>query len=387
MRIAQCTDTFLPIVDGVGRVAVAYANGLSRLGNETTVITPIQDAGFRGNYPFEILDFISIGIPTATQYKAGVSSLDSNYMAKIKKRSFDVVHAHSPLIAGWEALRLANTQKIPLVGTFHSKYRNDILRYINIDIVADLGTKYIVSFYERCDEVWTVSDHAAETLRGYGFNGEIQTISNGCDMKIPQKAWEEAARQTFHLQSSPILLYVGQLDYKKNIRAILEAAALLKRQGTDFQLVLAGQGQDDQNLRDDADTLGISRSTVFTGHLYEPDLLNGLYMSASLFVFPSLYDTGGLVVSEAAMMGTPSLVVKNGAPAERIIDRKNGLVCEDTPENIYKAMDYYLNRMDRNAQDRMCRQAQMSIPESWDIIMNHVQARYEELFGRIRTKR
>ena len=387
MRIAQCTDTFLPVVDGVGRVAVAYANGLSRLGHETTVITPIQDVGYRGNYPYEILDFISVGIPTATQYKAGVSSLDSNYMAKIKKRSFDVLHAHSPLIAGWEALRLANMQKIPLVGTFHSKYRNDILRYINIDVVADLGVKYIVSFYERCDEVWTVSDHAAETLRGYGFNGEIQIVHNGCEPKVPQKSWEEAARQTFHLRPVSILLYVGQLEYKKNIRSILEAAALLMRQGTDIQLVLAGQGQDEQNLRDDADTLGISQNTIFTGHLYEQDLLNGLYMSASLFVFPSLYDTGGLVVSEAAMMGTPSVVVRNSAPAERIIDRQNSLICEDTPEDICKTMDYYLNRMDRNAQDSMRSCAQMSIPESWDTIMNQVHARYEGLLGRIRMKR
>ena len=40
MKIAQCTDTFLPITDGVGRVVHAYATGLSSLGHEVTVISP-----------------------------------------------------------------------------------------------------------------------------------------------------------------------------------------------------------------------------------------------------------------------------------------------------------------------------------------------------------
>ncbi len=43
MRIAECTDSFLPIVDGVGRVVYQYACSLSLSGNECYVITPIQD--------------------------------------------------------------------------------------------------------------------------------------------------------------------------------------------------------------------------------------------------------------------------------------------------------------------------------------------------------
>ena len=69
-------------------------------------------------------------------------------------------------------------------------------------------------------------------------------------------------------------------------------------------------------LKSVIDKNGLSGRTVFTGHIYDSKLLNGLYMAASLFVFPSEYDTAGLVVSEAAMMGTPSLVTEGSAPAE-----------------------------------------------------------------------
>ena len=40
LRIGQFTDTFLPIVDGVGRVALAYAETLSHIGHEVTVSAP-----------------------------------------------------------------------------------------------------------------------------------------------------------------------------------------------------------------------------------------------------------------------------------------------------------------------------------------------------------
>jgi len=55
LRIALCNDTFLPIVDGVGRVTYQYAGALGRLGHECYVITPMQEAGYRGQYPFEIV--------------------------------------------------------------------------------------------------------------------------------------------------------------------------------------------------------------------------------------------------------------------------------------------------------------------------------------------
>ena len=59
MKIGQFSDSFLPIVDGVGRVVYNYATALSRCGEECYVIAPMADTGYRGGYPFELVDFIS----------------------------------------------------------------------------------------------------------------------------------------------------------------------------------------------------------------------------------------------------------------------------------------------------------------------------------------
>jgi glycosyltransferase involved in cell wall biosynthesis len=67
-------------------------------------------------------------------------------------------------------------------------------------------------------------------------------------------------------------------------------------------------------IKSKVESLGLSGRTIFTGHVTDENLLYGLYENADLFVFPSLYDTSGMVVREAASMATPSIVVRGCAP-------------------------------------------------------------------------
>jgi 1,2-diacylglycerol 3-alpha-glucosyltransferase len=174
------------------------------------------------------------------------------------------------------------------------------------------------------------------------------------------------------------LLYVGQIDYKKNLRRIIESAALLKKRGHSFQLVFAGQGQDKDDLEKMAVEQGLDR-VIFTGHITDRGLLDGLYMAASLFVFPSLYDTAGLVVREAAVMGTPSVVVKDTAPAEVISDGFNGLVCSDNTVSLCDVMEHYLFEMSENERENIRKNAQESVPLPWETVMTEVEERYRAL--------
>lgn len=386
MRIAQCSESFLPVVDGVGRVVYQYANSLSRSGNECYVITPFNNSGYRGQYPFEIVDFVSVKLPSAPQYHTGIAPLDMHYTERISQISLDLVHAHAPGFAGIEAFRLSEKLNIPLVGTFHSKYYEDFLRVTHSDVLASLGSRYVAEFYELCDEVWTVSEDAVETLYSYGYKGDITVVQNGTEIRTPNPIFVSAARKEFKLGLDPILLYVGQIDFKKNLRRTLEAATLLKKHGHSFQLVLAGQGRDIKELEKMAAENGLG-NVIFTGHITDRDLLDGLYMAASLFVFPSLYDTAGLVVREASAMGTPSIVVRGTAPAEVIEDGVNGLLCNDDTENLCNVIENYLYRMSEQERQNIRAKAQTSIPLPWETVMVEVEDRYRALIARGKTKR
>ena len=137
----------------------------------------------------------------------------------------------------------AGLRKIPLVATFHSKYYDDFYQITRgNDRLASLGVKLVVEFYGHCDEVWAVSQPSAQVLRTYGFKGDIVVMDNGTDLPplSPQER-QQAADLICPQAGEWVLLYVGQMNWKKNIRLTLQVAARLKASGFSFQLVLAGQ--------------------------------------------------------------------------------------------------------------------------------------------------
>lgn len=377
LRIAQCNDSFLPVMDGVGRVAYQYASALGGRGHDCYVVTPMTNTGCRGKYTFEIVDYMGMPLPRSPQYHAGVAALDTHYMARMETVKVDLVHAHSPGPAGLEAIRLAVKQKVPLIGTFHSKYHEDILRVTRSEGLTAIGVRYVADFFDRCDEVWTVSRAAAQTLRSYGYRGRIEIVHNGTDIPVISDADVRLAREVFLLGEKPILLYVGQMDWKKNLKLTLHAAAQLQSRDVEFQLVMAGQGKDEKAVRKLTEELGLMGRTTFTGHITDPCLLNGLYAAASLFVFPSAYDTAGLVVRESAAAGTPSIVLANTAPAEVVHDGENGFVCEDSPDSLSRILERALS--DQAGLKRIGERARKTIPIPWETVMNDVIDRYQAL--------
>jgi glycosyltransferase involved in cell wall biosynthesis len=81
--------------------------------------------------PFKVIRYHSVPVPKRPPYRFGVPLLDWGYMTEQHQMYPDLVHAHSPFLAGREALRIAKSRNIPLVASFHSKYYDDILQVTN----------------------------------------------------------------------------------------------------------------------------------------------------------------------------------------------------------------------------------------------------------------
>ena len=82
LRIGEFSDTFLPVVDGVGRVVQAYAETLSAMGHQVTVVAPMYDTGSRAGFPYELVDFIGTsicdGVTVSPIFRAASSSPTSS---------------------------------------------------------------------------------------------------------------------------------------------------------------------------------------------------------------------------------------------------------------------------------------------------------------------
>lgn len=126
------------------------------------------------------------------------------------------------------------------------------------------------------------------------------------------------------------ILFVGQQEPKKNLAGLLEAFALLKREGhVPHQLVIVGRrGWRTAPLQRAIQRLGLDDETRVTGFLPEHDMPL-LYAAADLFVFPSLYEGFGLPPLEAMACGIPVVASDRGALAENLA----GAACLVSPED------------------------------------------------------
>jgi len=232
VRIGQFSDSFLPVLDGVGRVVYSYAKTLGDLGHDVTVFVPMDDMGDLSACPFRVAAYTTLKMPGKLPYRVGVPRLDPRFERRLRAAELDIVHAHDPFMMGYAALRAARRRGLPAVATFHSKYYDDFQKVLKLEAFAKIGVKQVVEFYEQFDEVWAVSAASGETLKSYGYTGEVVVMPNGTELRPLDGAVLPEVRERFAIQEDrPVLLYVGQLNWKKNILKILKAAKLLMDAG------------------------------------------------------------------------------------------------------------------------------------------------------------
>jgi len=381
MIIGELTETYPPMLDGVGRVTMAYCQNLEKAGHTAYFISPDDRAHTR-------LDGLNTllygGIPIPGQnYRLGFPRLSRKFEKRIMEIPFDILHSHSPFVSAGIVQRITEKRKdIPIVATFHSKYYDDFYKATHSRWIANCAKDYIVRVYNRFDAVWSVNEETAAVLHDYGYQGEIFVAPNGTDLhEINRERAAEMKRRLGLPEDMPTLLFVGQIDMKKNIHSVMRACALLKKEGQPFALLLAGQGPDLSRLEKLRDELDIAGQTHFLGFISDGEELSSLYTLADLFVFPSVYDNAPMVIREAAANGTPSILVRGSCAAEAVEDGVNGYLCEDSPESIAQRIREALPTA-----ARVGAKARETIPRPWSEIIRTVLEQYTDLIERKKAK-
>lgn len=378
--IGLFNDCFPPVMDGVSLTTQNYAFWLNRKVGNVCVVTPKSpDSCDDEEYP--IYRYSSIPIPMRKPYRLGFPRIDWPFHERIHKLSFELVHAHCPFSSGSLAMRIAKEQHIPIVATFHSKYRADFERAIPSRLLVDYLIRKMIRFYEAADEVWIPQAAVEETLREYGYKGRVEVVDNGNDFAslLPVHALRKEARQKLNLrQDEPMFLFVGQHILEKNLCFLLDALALL----TDipFRMYFVGSGYAATELKQKAAALGLSSKVIFVGNIVERVVLKHYYAAADLFLFPSLYDNAPLVVREAAALHTPSVLIQDSTASEVVFDSVNGFLSA----NSVVAYALRLRELLHNPGliERVGEEAARTIARSWEDVAEEVYDRYVGLMRR-----
>ncbi len=373
-------DSFPPIMDGVSLATKNYAYWLHQKNLPVCVVTP-KAPNYTDNEPFPIFRYTSIPILMRKPYRFGMPDLDFSYKREINKIQFGLIHAHSPFSAGKEALRIAHKQKIPLVATFHSKYRSDFEQSTGSKFIARMMTNEVIRFYEKADEVWIPQAAVEETIREYGFKGKVQVVENGNDFATnePIDPIKKAARRKFNIDDNELMfLFVGQHIWEKNTRLIIESLAKIK--DLPYKMFFVGTGYAMADLKELAAKLGLQKKIKFMGVITSRDDIREYYAAADLFLFPSIYDNAPLVIREAGAMETPSILVSGSTSSENITDNFNGFLIE----NSVDSMATRLRELIQNPQTILPvgQNASRTIARSWENVAEEVLDRYTHLIER-----
>ncbi|MBE5828391.1 MAG: glycosyltransferase family 4 protein [Butyrivibrio sp.] len=402
MNICLLNDSFPPVIDGVANVVMNYGNVLTgELGANVVVGTPrYPNAQYEG-YPYRVIPYPSFDTTDFIKgYRTG-NPLAIREIAQMAEGAPDIIHTHCPAASTIMARILRRETGAPIVFTYHTKFDVDIERAVGEGLLKKETIRVMVSNIEACDDVWVVSKGAGDNLRDLGYQGELRVMPNGVDfpkgrasldmVKELEKAYDIPENVT-------VFLFVGRLMNYKGLPIIVDAIKELSKEGSDFCMVFVGGGADAEGLQGKIKEYGISLDVygedgalshtdghenmagkvIFTGPEHDREKLRAWNTRADLFLFPSTYDTNGIVVREAAACGLASVLIKGSCAAEGITDGRNGYLIDENSAS----MAALLKRVNGNISGlrETGQHAMDEIYISWDKAVRLAYDRYKELY-------
>ena len=334
--ICLLNDSFPPIIDGVSNVVVNYGRFIEQNHGHAIVVTPDVPEADDSSYEFPVVRYPSIDTRKLVGYVAGYPfSPEAAHI--IEAEHAELLHTHCPMSSAILARQLSESMQLPLVMTWHTKYDIDIAKAVKGKLLQEGAIQALLHNVNACDEVWTVSQGAGDNLRSLGYEGEYVVMPNGVDLpheKISEDLVNEATSGYDIPAGVPCFLFIGRLMWYKGLRIILDALASLRSQGQDFRMVFVGAGGDEAEVRSYAAELGLGSKVFFTGAISGRDKLRAWYQRADLFLFPSTFDTNGLVVREASASNTASVIVAGSCASEGVTDGRNGFLIDENAESL-----------------------------------------------------
>ena len=380
LKIGMFVDNYFPQIDGVTIVIDNYARNLSKYA-DVVVIAPTygKERNNDEKYPYKIIRVQSIKVPLIG-YNLATPKMDILLKRKLLKEHFDIIHIHSPFSVGKLGVMFGKEENIPLVGTLHSQYKKDLKRYFKFDAIATKLTNQLMKVYNECDECYTVNPATAELFKEYGYLDEPIVIPNATDFERVKDdlVAKEIVNQRYGLNKNDnVLLFVGRINLVKNIMFIAEVLKVLKNKKFDYKMLFVGTGIDMPSLMEKISEYELEDNVIFCGEIRNREMLKNIYARAKLFVFPSLYDTNGLVQIEAASQKTPTIFLEGAIAASGITKDVNGYVASENPNKFADKIIEILKNKKLYA--NVCERSYKDVYKSYDKICKKLYARYQVL--------
>ena len=393
MRIGLFTDTYRPSINGIVFVVESLKRELENLGHEVYVFCPAKSMSpskqaelLNEDADSRIIRFPSIKGAFFDDYDTSVF-FPPAVQRRIKEMELDMVHVFTPSQIGLVGVKAAKKNDIPLV----IQHCTDIYEFVDhypavlpgalalagivfpmsvrlrghdlLEIAKlykpragvtkwnkDIIESVITILYSKADAVIALCRKSCKQLKSWQYDDyqyELVLMPNGVNaLPRPTKTEVKAFRKQWNLaEDDEIFGFVGRLGEEKNLPLLIKSFERHIAKRPKAKLLFVGDFEYRKTLEEMAAATKYADRIIFTGAMPREKL--GLaYSVLDVFAFPSLKDTQGWVLHEAAHAGLPIVLVDKEL-SEVVQDGVNGFIANDNPTSFGRAIITLLEDADK----------------------------------------
>lgn len=318
MRIAIYQPRVSYYVGGGEVVPLEMAKNFSLHGHEVTIVTSRHPNGNSDYFDKFVLDNPNVKIdflelPSSLKWiyseKPGTSQLRWDYEAVhvgrlaqtyFERNLFDVLNVH------YNVDILASNPKFKTVLFLHGVPKEPQQHF---KIWFSFPNVKYISVSKYIGQKWS------DMVDGLKYD----VFTNGIDTK---------SFYPMEIQKDIDVMYFGRLVPVKGVEYLIDAVQILKDRGLNLRVVIAGNGNQKENLESQAKNLNLLSCINFVGYVPQEEVLS-LYNRSKLFVAPS-FDREGVLTTllEAASCGIPTVTTNSCSMPEFVDHGINGLLAK-----------------------------------------------------------
>jgi glycosyltransferase involved in cell wall biosynthesis len=324
-------------------ILIVTDNLPEQINGVVTTYKNIEICAIRDGYNFVVLDpgrFRYIDCPGYNEVKI---AYPRNLGQKIKEISPDYIHIATEGPLGMWARAYLSLGGIRHNTAYHTKFPEGLKKLFGIP--EWITWRFVRWFHKHSGIVLTTTDSMVKELQIHGFDGDVIPWTRGVDRDIfhPAHRVETVSRY---------ILCVSRVSKEKNLEAFFE----MDYPG--YLKVMVGDGPMLETYKKKYPDVH------FTGFKTGEDLAR-YYANAEVFVFPSRWETFGIVMIEAMACGTPVAAYPCQGPEDVIDQGITGFMEENLATAVHRCLG--LNR------DRVCEGSQRwSWEKAWQIFRDNL---------------
>lgn len=297
---------------------------------------------------------------------------------------YDILHINTYFLNSDAIINKTRKEGKSVIYHAHSTEEDFKNSFIFSNQISPFYKKHLINLYNKADEIITPTPYSKKILESYGIKLKISAVSNGIDLKKYEYNEEKvkAFKKYFHIkEEDKVVMGVGLLFERKGLLDFFKVASKLP----EYKFIWFGDTPSISLPRVIKEAIDSKPNNVIMPGYVKGPIIEGAYLAADCFFFPSYEETEGIVVLEA-LASKQKVIVRNiEAFKPWLVDDYNALIASNNQEFIKKIkyaienpLDDLINNAYETAKERSIENIGIQLKEIYQRVYENINVKNEE---------